>query len=62
MNNVVVLYKTEEGYLYCRQITEEGKKFLEMMEAGVTTDGPSYWEDGGTILLEELMEILDREI
>lgn len=59
MKNVVVLYKNDDGDVYCRQLTEEGKKhMLAEREENETV----YWEDGGTILLDELEEILDREI
>lgn len=57
MQNVVILQKDEDGALYCRQITEEGLKFMGDQEE----EDYTYWEPGGTILLEELMEILDKE-
>jgi len=56
MKNMVILQK-EDGAIYCQQITEKGKKFLENNEKD---DG--YWEEGGTITLDELEEILDKEI
>jgi hypothetical protein len=61
MKNVVILYKNEDGNLYCRQITEAGKAYVEQVEAEGTGEA-YYWEEGGTILLEELEEILDKEI
>jgi len=57
MKNVVMLYKDEDGNIYCQQITKKG---VEYAQNQVEDNG--YWEDGGTILLEELEEILDREI
>lgn len=62
MNNMVVLQKVD-GKLYCRQITLKG---INAIDNDVFSDkvfeNQGYWEDGGTILLEELEEILDREV
>jgi uncharacterized protein YaaQ len=58
MKNVIALQKDEDGNIICRQLTQKGKEYAE--EIGITDEG--YWEDGGTILLEEIDEILDREI
>ena len=58
MKNIVVLYKDEDGDIYCHQITNKGKDYYE---SGVQ-DHHDMWETGGTILLNELEEILDREI
>jgi hypothetical protein len=61
MNNVVILFKNEEGDLFCRQITKEGIKYMaESKKSGFAE--PFYWEEGGTILMEELEEILDRQV
>lgn len=59
MKNMVVLYKNDDGDLHCRQLTEEGRRHVraERVEGGTV-----YWEDGGTVLPEELEEILNREI
>jgi len=57
MRNMVILQKTENGNIYCKQITEAGKK-----EHFSKTYDPGFWEDGGTIVLDELEEILDREV
>jgi hypothetical protein len=57
MKNIVVLQKNEDGYIECQQITEKGKKY---MLDGKEDEG--HWEEGGTILLDELEEILDRDI
>jgi hypothetical protein len=57
MKNLVVLQKQEDGSILCQQITPKGKKwYLD----GKEDEG--MWEDGGTIVLDELEEILDREI
>jgi hypothetical protein len=58
MKNMVVLQKNKEGQIHCKQISEVGKEF-HLDSDGETTD---MWEDGGTILLDELEEILDREV
>lgn len=57
MNNMVVLQKNEEGQIHCKQISETGREY-HLSEA----DDTGMWESGGTILLEELEEILDKEI
>ena len=57
MKNVVCLQKQEDGSIHCSQITMKGK---EQVEHGTVDDG--YWEEGGTITLDELEEILDKEI
>ncbi len=57
MKNVIMLHKTEDGNIRCQQITKKGKRYMETVQ-----DDPVYWEDGGTIVLDELEEILDREI
>ncbi len=59
MNNMVVLQKDEDGNIYCKQISEKGKEFhLTLTEES----DKGYWKSGGTILLEELEEILDKGI
>lgn len=58
MRNVVVLYKNEDDYIVCRQLSEKG---IESYKAG-GDESEGYWEEGGTILLNELEEILDKEI
>jgi hypothetical protein len=60
MNNMVVLYKTEDGDLYCQQLSEEGIRYMK--EDSETDEDNGYWDDGGTIVLEELEEILDRQV
>lgn len=58
MRNVVVLYKNEDDQIVCRQLSEAG---IAHRKSG-KTEGEDYWEEGGTILLDELEEILDKEI
>jgi len=58
MKNMVVLYKTKDGKIYCQQITEAGIKLTE----AYMDNGEKFWTDGGTIVLNELEEILDREV
>ena len=58
MRNMVILQKDEDGNIICSQLSEEGKEFVEDGEEGEV----DFWCPGGTILLEELEEILDREI
>jgi hypothetical protein len=57
MQNMVVLYKLDDGTIYCKQLTEKG---LEYMNED-TIEDLGYWEEGGTITLDELEEILDKE-
>ncbi len=56
MKNMIVLQKLDDGSIYCQQITEKGKEFIKVYE------DQGMWEEGGTIVLDELYEILDREI
>ena len=56
MKNIAMLYKTEDG-LYCQQITKKGKQYIDEK-----TKDEVYWDKGGTITLDELDEILDREV
>ena len=56
MKNVIVLQKLDDGSIYCQQITEKGKEYMKVYE------DQGMWAEGGTILLEEINEILDREI
>lgn len=58
MKNVVVLYKNDEDQIVCRQLSATG---IALRKAG-GNEGEEYWEEGGTILLDELEEILDKEI
>jgi hypothetical protein len=57
MKNIVILQKDEDGNIYCQQITQKGIDFINEENEDL-----GYWEEGGTILLSELEEILDREI
>jgi hypothetical protein len=57
MKNIVTLQKDEDGNIYCKQLSKTGKKYVQD-----TTEDPGFWDEGGTILLEELEEILDKEI
>lgn len=56
MKNMVVLQKLDDGTIYCQQISPKGKEYLKVYE------DQGMWEEGGTILLDELEEILDKEI
>jgi hypothetical protein len=58
MKNVVMLHKGKDGNIYCKEITKKGIEYVETFEG----EDPDYWDEGGTILLEELEEILDKEI
>lgn len=58
MKNIVLLQKDEDGHIECQQITPAGIKYMED-NAEIEDE---YWDEGGTILLEELEEILDKEI
>ncbi len=60
MNNVVALWKTEEGELYCREISAKGIEHLMGATENETDIADSYWKEGGTIVLDELMDILDK--
>jgi hypothetical protein len=57
MRNMVVLQKNDDGSVHCRQLSEEG-----IVHAKSTESTDDMWEEGGTILLDELEEILDREV
>jgi hypothetical protein len=58
MKSVVVLYKDEDGAIYCHKLSEKGVLFYKNEDS---EDG-GYWEEGGTIVLSELEEILDSEV
>jgi hypothetical protein len=58
MKSVVVLYKDEDGEIYCHKLSKKGVAFYL---AGDSED-VGYWEEGGTIVLSELEEILDSEV
>lgn len=58
MKSVVVLYKDEDGLLYCHKLSKKGVDFY--LDESSVDDG--YWEEGGTIALNELEEILDSEV
>jgi len=56
MKNMVALQKTENGDIYCYQLGDKGvDHLLKGIDEG-------YWQAAGIISLEELEEILDREI
>lgn len=55
MNRIVMLQKLEDGTIYCRRVESEYN--TNISECG---ESP-YWEEGGTIVLDELEEILDHE-
>lgn len=57
MKNIVVLYKNEDGQIYCQELSPTGQKYVK---DNIEDNG--FWDDGGTIVLEELEEILDKEI
>jgi len=59
MNNMILLQKNEDGSIYCKAITQKGKEY-HLDPTAEHDDG--FWDKGGTILLEELEEILNREI
>ena len=52
-----MLYKDEDDNIYCQQITQKGKEYVE-----ADNDDHGMWEDGGTITMDDLEEILDRDI
>jgi hypothetical protein len=58
MKNIVMLYKNKDGNIYCQQISEDGKNYV-LENKG---EEERYWEEGGTITIDELEEILDKEI
>jgi hypothetical protein len=58
MKNMVVLYKDDAGDIVCRQLAQKG---IDELKAGGDA-GEDYWEEGGTILLDQLEDILDKEI
>ena len=56
MNNMVVLQKTEDGQIYCRELSEKGVEFHNSDE-----EEEGYWDEGGTILMDELDKILSKQ-
>ncbi len=57
MKNVVVLRKEDDGTIFCKSITQKGIEYIND-----DNEDHGMWEEGGTILLDELDEILDKEI
>lgn len=57
MKNVILLQKDKDGNIYCKQITKKGVEYSENLEGS-----EGFWEEGGTVLLEEIEEILDKDI
>lgn len=60
MKNIIVLQKNEDGDIYCQEITKKGVDFVNGDYDGLWIE--DCWDEGGTILLSELEEILDKEI
>lgn len=57
MKNIIALQKDEDGNIYCRQVTEAGKEYMRLQK-----ENSGYWENGGTITLDEIEKILDKDI
>ena len=50
-----MLQKLDDGTIYCRRVLPE-------FNANISDCGYSpYWEEGGTIVMEELEEILNQD-
>ena len=60
MKNMIVLQIDDDDNLYCHQLTDEGVEFVRENGEDQVTRSP-YWEEGGTIVLDELMEILNKD-
>lgn len=58
MKTFVLLQKQDDGTIHCRTLSEEGNKYIH----SEGYDELEHWESGGTILIDELDEILDQEI
>jgi hypothetical protein len=58
MKNIVVLQKDEDGDIICQQVTKKGIKWMKKHEG----EEDKCWEDGGSILLDELDDILNIDI
>lgn len=57
MKNIITLQKDKDGKIYCSQVTEAGKEYAKLQK-----ENSEYWENGGTITLDEIEEILDKDI
>ncbi len=57
MKNIITLQKDGDGNIYCSQVTEAGKEYAKLQK-----ESSGYWENGGTITLDEIEEILDKDI
>lgn len=56
MKNIVILQKDEDGSIWCSQISDKGVKYIDQdIDEG-------YWDELGTIVFDELEEILDKDI
>lgn len=56
MKNLIMLYKTDDGEIYCQEISKKGVEYIEKDNTG------DYWEEGGTITLDEIEAMLDKEV
>lgn len=57
MKNIITLQKDKDGKIYCRQVTEAGKEYVKLQK-----EDSGYWEHTGTITLDEIEEVLDKDI
>lgn len=56
MNNIVMLQKDKNGNIYCQELNQKGIEYVK------AENDEEYWDEGGTIVLDELEEILERMI
>ncbi len=56
MKNLIMLYKTDDGEIYCQEISKKGVEYVETDNSG------DYWEEGVVITLDKIEALLDKEV
>jgi hypothetical protein len=60
MRNIISLYKDDDGNILCRYITQKGKEYVE--ECIKTNKLADYWGEEAVITIDEIDELLDKEL
>ncbi len=60
MKNMILLQKTEDGELYCREISQKGiEYYLDLKD---DDQDEAYWELGQRVWISEIEKILDKDV
>ena len=58
MKNMICLQKNDEGQIECWELSQKGVDHVSSEEGEKDRE---MWNDGGTVTLDEIDEILDKE-